>query len=87
MELMGYIILPSFVHLFVCQFIMLSYACHILRTLHAWVLKFYIWLPNEKIADPYFFFLSSMFVKSYASWKKIRIKSCEQGLLVFKLGS
>ena len=29
-------------------------ACHILRTLHARVLKFYIWVPNEKIADPYF---------------------------------
>ena len=30
-------------------------ACHILRTLHARVLKFCIWVPNEKIADPYFF--------------------------------
>ena len=29
-------------------------ACLILRTLHARVLKFYIWVPNEKIADPYF---------------------------------
>ena len=29
-------------------------ARHILRTLHARVLKFYIWVPNEKIADPYF---------------------------------
>ena len=37
-------------------------ACHILRTLHARVLKFYIWVPNEKIAALYFFFLSSMFV-------------------------
>ena len=46
----------------VCQFIKLFCACHILRTLHARVLKFYIWVPNEKIADPYFFFLSSMFV-------------------------
>ena len=31
------------------------YACHILKTLHARVLKFYIWVPNEKVADLYFF--------------------------------
>ena len=24
-------------------------------SLHARVLKFYIWVPSEKIADPYFF--------------------------------
>ena len=30
-------------------------ACHILRTVHAGVVKFYIWIPDEKIADRYFF--------------------------------
>ena len=57
MKLMGHIILPSFVHPSVCEFVKLFCACHILRTLHARVLKFYIWVPNEKIADSYFFFL------------------------------
>ena len=51
---MGHIILPSFVHPIVCPFIKLFCACDILRTLHARVLKFYIWVPNEKIADAYF---------------------------------
>ena len=41
----------------ICPFVKLFSACHILRTLHARVLKFYIWVPNEKIADPYVFFL------------------------------
>ena len=68
MKLMGHIILSSFVHPYVCPFVKLFCACHILRTLHARVfrvLKFYIWVPNEKIADSNFFFLfflSSMFV-------------------------
>ena len=48
MELMGHIILPSFVHASVCPYVKLFSACHILRTLHARVLKFYIWVPNEK---------------------------------------
>ena len=44
----------AFVRPSVCPFVKLFCACHIL-TLHARVLKFYIWVPNEKIADPYFF--------------------------------
>ena len=32
-----------------------SDACHILWTVHARVLKFHIWIPHGKIADPYFF--------------------------------
>ena len=35
-------------------------ACHILLTMHAMVLKFHIWIPHGKIADPYFFFLSEL---------------------------
>ena len=62
MKLMGHSILPSIVRPSVCPFVTLFCACHILRTLHARVLKFYIWVPNEKIADPYFFFLSGIFV-------------------------
>ena len=34
---------------------MKSDACHILCTVHARVLKFYIWILHGKIADPYFF--------------------------------
>ena len=55
MKLMGHSILPSFVRLSVRPFVKLFCACHILRAPHARVLKFYIWFPNEKIADPYFF--------------------------------
>ena len=35
-------------------FIALFDACHILLTVLARVLKFYIWIPHEKIGDPYF---------------------------------
>ena len=34
---------------------MKSDACHILWTVHDRVLKFHIWIPRGKIADPYFF--------------------------------
>ena len=34
---------------------MKSDAYHILWTVHARVLKFHIWIPHGKIADPYFF--------------------------------
>ena len=34
---------------------MKSDACHILRTMHARVLKVHIRIPHGKIADPYFF--------------------------------
>ena len=36
-------------------FVTLFDACHILRTVHARVLKFCIWIPHGKIADQYFF--------------------------------
>ena len=82
MKLMRHIILPSFVRLSVCRFIKLFCACHILRTLHARVLKFYIWFSNEKIADPYFFPCPAcLFRVMLLSKKKIRIKSCEQDIL------
>ena len=45
-------------------------ACHILRTLHARVLKFYIWVPNEKIADPYFVSCLACLFKVMPLWKK-----------------
>ena len=35
---------------------MKSDACHILWTVHARVLKFHIWIPHGKIANPYIFF-------------------------------
>ena len=52
-------------------------ACHILRTLHARVLKFCIWVPNEKISDPYFFLVRHVCLV-LCPFEKIRIKSCEQ---------
>ena len=36
------------------------YACHILWTMHARVLKFHLWIPHGKIAEPYVFFLSEL---------------------------
>ena len=50
---------------------MKSNACHILRTMHVRVLKFHIWIPHGKIADPYFFScLSFLHFWSYAPLKK-----------------
>ena len=43
---------------------------HILRTVHARVLKFHIWISHGKIADPYFFSCSSYLpFWSYAALK------------------
>ena len=81
MKLMLHIILPSFVRLSACPFVKLFCVCHILRTLHARVLKFYIWFPNEKIADPYFFPCPACLLRVMLLSKKIRIKSCEQDIL------
>ena len=39
------------------KIIMKSDACHILRTLQARVLKFHVWIPPGKIADPDFFLI------------------------------
>ena len=75
MKLMGRIILPSFVH----PFVKLFCACHILRTLQARVLKFYIWVPNEKIADPCFF-LAQQVCLELCPFEKVRIKFCEQDI-------
>ena len=50
---------------------MKSDACLILRTVHARVLKFHIWIPHGKIADPYFFSCPSCLpFWSYAPLKK-----------------
>ena len=81
MKWIRHIILPSFVHLSVCPFVKLLCACHILRTLHARVLNFCIWVPNEKIAYPYFFPCPACLFRVMLLSKKIRIKSCEQDIL------
>ena len=48
-----------------------SDACHILWTVHARVLKFHMWIPHGKIADPYFFsYPSYLPFWSYAPFKK-----------------
>ena len=48
-----------------------SDACRILRTVHARVLKFHIWIPHGKIADLYFFpCLNYLPFWSYAPLKK-----------------
>ena len=88
MKLMGHISLPSFVHPTVCPFIKLFCACHILRTLHARVLKFYIWVPNEKIADPYFVSCLACLFKVMPLWKKSELNLVSKiSWKVFKLGS
>ena len=74
---------------FICLFVKLFCAIHILRTLHARVLKFYIWVHNEKIADQYFFFLVQHVCLELCSFEK----KSELNLVskisrkVFKLGS
>ena len=63
-------------------------ACHILRTLHARVLKFYIWVPNAKIADPYFVSCLACLFKVMPLWKKSELNLVSKiSWKVFKLGS
>ena len=88
MKLMGHIILPSFVHPSVCPFVKLFCACHILRTLHARVLKFYIWVPNEKIADSYFFSCLACLFRVMSLSKKSELNLVSKiSWKIFKLGS
>ena len=47
----GHIASVAFVRPFVTLFVCIAY----FRTVHATVLKFLIWIRNEKIADTYFF--------------------------------
>ena len=52
-------------------FVTLFDACHILRTVHARVLKFHIWIPHEKVDGQYFFsYTSCLPLWSYAFLKK-----------------
>ena len=60
----------AFVCLSVCPFVKVFYVCNIFRTLHARVLKFYIWVPNEKTADPYFFPCPACLFRVMPLWKK-----------------
>ena len=64
----------------ICPFVKLFCACHILRPLQARVLKFYIWVPNEKITDPVFFFSCPACLLELCPFKKIRFKSSEQDI-------
>ena len=54
--LLGYVSVHPFVTLFD--------ACHTLWTMHARVLKFHIWIPQEKIADPYYY-PANLYILSY----------------------
>ena len=67
----------------VCPFITLFCACHILRTLHARVLEFYIWVPHEKAADPYFFSCSAYLFFSSPE-QKLRVSYCDHPLSVVR---
>ena len=60
---------------------MKSDACHILWTVHARFLKFHIWIPHGKTADPIFFFLSELspFLE-LCPFEKIRMISCQQDI-------
>ena len=47
-----------------------SDACHILWTMHARVLKFHVWIPHGKIADPYFFLVRVIYLSGVMPlWK------------------
>ena len=59
---------------------MKSDACHILRTVHARVLKFHVWIPHGKIADPYFFLVRVVSLSGVMPPSKIRMKSCQQAI-------
>ena len=59
---------------------MKSYACHILWTVHGRVLKFHIWIPHGKIADPYFFLVQIISLSGVMPLWKIRMKSCQQNI-------
>ena len=55
--------------------ICLKHACHILWTMHARVLKFHIWIPHGKIAEPLLFLTElSPFLELCLS-ENIRMKS------------
>ena len=66
-----------------------SEACHILWTVHVRVLKFHIWFPHGKIADPYFFScLSYLPFWSYAPLKKKQTNLVSKiSRKVFELGA
>ena len=49
--------------------------------MHARVLKFYVWIPHEKIADTYFFSYQDYApFLSYGPLKKIWMNSCQQNI-------
>ena len=59
-------------------------AYHISRTLHARILKFYIWVHYKKIADPFFFSCPVyLYFQNYA-FKNLVSRISQE---VFKLGS
>ena len=68
---------------------MKSDACHILRSVHARVLKFHKWIRHGKIADPYFFSCPSYL----PFWSYAPLKTSEWLLVskispnVFELGA
>ena len=55
-------------------------ACHILWTVHARVLKFHIWIPHGKIADPHFFSCPKIPFLELCPFEKIRTKPCQQDI-------
>ena len=67
------------VHVCVFPFVTFFDACLILLIVHARVLKFHIWIPHGKIAEPYLFFLSELspFLE-LCSLEEIRLKSYQQ---------
>ena len=73
----------------VCPFVMFFDACHILWTVGARNLKFHIWIPHGKIADPYFFSCPNYL----PFWSYGPLKKSEWNLVskisrkVFKLGA
>ena len=48
--------------------------------MHARVLKFHIWIPDGRIADPYFFLIRIVSLFGYCPFEKFRMKSCQQDI-------
>ena len=51
---------------------------HLPKTVHARVLKFHIWIPYGKVADPYFFLVKLSPFGELCPIEKIRMKLCQQ---------
>ena len=48
--------------------------------MHAWVLKFHIWVPHENIAHPYSFLSELSLILELYPLEEMGMKSCQQDI-------